>query len=106
MAFGTENYYHRNYQAKHKEISNEIKQVCNRDSDFYKVFWNETEKNINLNSFIVNSKTTGKRNTYFNLINTELNFLNFKQLKEEPASYKLCERRYRHCRPNTYFIFV
>ena len=49
-------------QAKGKKITNKIKQMCNRDIGFYKVFWNEPEKNINLNSFIVNSKTTGKRN--------------------------------------------
>ena len=43
-------------QAKRKEIPNEIKQVCNRDIGFYKDFWNELEKNINFNSFIVNFK--------------------------------------------------
>ena len=37
-----DNYYHRNYgqkeQAKGKNITNKIKQVCNRDIGFYKVF--------------------------------------------------------------------
>ena len=49
-------------QAMRKKVTNEIKQVCNRDIGFYKVFWNEPEKHIKLNSFIVNSKTTGKQN--------------------------------------------
>ena len=53
MAFGTEITTVRTIQAKRKEILNKIKQVRNRDK--------ETKKNINLNSFIVNYKTTGKR---------------------------------------------
>ena len=40
MAFKTG----RTIQPKLKEILNKIKQVCNRDIDFYKVFWNEPEK--------------------------------------------------------------
>ena len=62
MAIGTEYFTIGTIQAKRNEISNEIKQVCIRDIGFYKVFWNKPEKNINFNSFIVNSKTTGKRN--------------------------------------------
>ena len=42
-------------QANRKGIPSEIKQVYNRDNSSYKVFWNEFEKNINLNFFIVNS---------------------------------------------------
>ena len=49
-------------QANRKVIPNEIKQVCNRDINSYKVCWYKPEKNINLNFFIVYSKTTGKRN--------------------------------------------
>ena len=49
-------------QANRKGIPSEIKQVYNRDNGSYKVFWNEPEKIINLNSFIVNSTTTGKQN--------------------------------------------
>ena len=53
MVFGTEITNARTIQAKREEIPNKIKQLRNRDK--------ETKKNINLNSFIVNSKTTGKR---------------------------------------------
>ena len=64
MAIGTENYCATigTILAKRKEISNKIKQVRNRDIGFYKVFEKKPEKNINLNFFIVNAKTTGKRN--------------------------------------------
>ena len=74
--------------SKGKKITNKIKQVCNRDIRFYKVFWNEPEKNNNLNSFIVNSKTTGKRNISI-LSTMHPIFYNSKHQEKKPALYKL-----------------
>ena len=75
-------------QANRKGIPSEIKQVHNRDNGSYKVFWNEPEKNINLNSFIVNSKTTGKRNILI-LSTMQPIFGISKDQKKKPALYKL-----------------
>ena len=77
-------------QAKRKEISNEIKQVCNRDIGFYKIFWNEPEKNINLNSFIVNSKP--QESEIFQSYQQCTQFSKFQKIKKKkPALYKLCD---------------
>ena len=48
-------------QANRKGIPEEVKHVGSRDSNSYEVFWDESGKLV-LNSYIVNTKSSGKRN--------------------------------------------
>ena len=73
--------------ANRKRITNEIKQVCNRDMDSCKVFCNKPETNIVLNSFVVNSKTIEKRNILI-LSTIHKVFKLLKDQKKKPDLYK------------------
>ena len=50
-------------QASRKGIPKEVKQVGSRYSYSYEVFWDESGKSV-LNSYIVNNKSSGKKETY------------------------------------------
>ena len=75
-------------KAHRKGIPPEIKNVSNRDVGSYEIFWNEPEKRINLNSYVVNTKSSGKRNVL--MLSTIHPILGIsKDVKPKPALYKL-----------------
>ena len=75
-------------QANRKGIPEEVKHVGSRDSNSYEVFWDESGKLI-LNSYIVNTKSSGKRNVL--LLSTMHPILGTVKdsLRLKPAIYKL-----------------
>ena len=77
-------------QANGKGIPEEVKQVGRRDSNSYEVFWDESGKLV-LNSYIVNTKSSGKRNVL--LLSTMHPILGTAKdnLRLKPAIYKLYE---------------
>ena len=75
-------------QANRKGIPEEVKHVGSRDSNSYEVFWDESGKLV-LNSYIVNTKSSGKRNVL--LLSTMHPILGTAKdnLQLKPAIYKL-----------------
>ena len=75
-------------QANRKSIPEEVKQVGSRGFNSYEVFWNESGKLV-LNSYIVNTKSFGKRNVL--LLSTMHPILGTVKdnLRLKPATYKL-----------------
>ncbi len=49
-------------QAKRRGIPQEIKTVQNKDEHSYKVYWEQNNPNLVLNSYVVKTKSTGMRN--------------------------------------------
>ena len=75
-------------QANGKDIPEEVKHVGSRDSNSYEVFWDESGKLV-LNSYIVNTKSSEKRNAL--LLSTMHPILRTAKdnLRLKPAIYKL-----------------
>ena len=75
-------------QANRKGIPEEVKHVGSRDSNFYEIFWDESGKLV-LNSYIVNTKSSGKKNVL--LLSTMYPILGTAKdnLRLKPAIYKL-----------------
>ena len=75
-------------QANRKGIPPEIKNVSNSDVGSYEIYWNESEKRINSNSYVVSTKSSGKRNAL--MLPTAHPILGIsKDIKPKPALYKL-----------------
>ena len=75
-------------QANRKGIPEEVKHVGSRDSNSYEVFWDKSGKLV-LNFYIVNTKSSGKRNVL--LLSTMHPILEAAKdnLRLKPAIYKL-----------------
>ena len=73
-------------QANQKGIPAELQTFNGRDAGLYKIYWNVPGKQINLNSYIVNTKSSGKRNVLMLSILNPI-FGIAKDFKSEPAVY-------------------
>ena len=50
------------FQTNRKGIPDEIKQIGDKEKNLYKIFWDESDPKLNLHSYVVSTKSSGKRN--------------------------------------------
>ena len=75
-------------QANRKGIPAELQTFIGRDAGSYEIYWNVPGKQTNLNSYIVSTKSSGKRNVL--MLSTLNHILGIaKDFKAKPALYKL-----------------
>ena len=76
-------------QANRRGIPNEIKSLAERDQNSYQCFWESSENKLVLHSYVVSTKSSGKRNVL--LLSTVQPILGVTKDdgKRKPAIYKL-----------------
>ena len=50
------------FQSNRKAISAEIREIKDRETNSYKVYWEKNNGMLNLHSYVVKTKSSGKRN--------------------------------------------
>jgi len=75
-------------QSNRKGVPNQIKQCNNREQNSYEIFWNQPDKNLNLHSYVVNTKSSGKRNVLILSTMMPIFGVSKDDQKHKPAIYK------------------
>ena len=76
-------------QSNRKEIPAEIKEIKDRETNSYEIYWEKDNGTLNLHSYVMKTKSSGKRNVFM-IVNSATALEATKDdIKNKPAIYKL-----------------